>query len=110
MRVEWGKSKARAERWREETVLLSEEMRRVIQYFDWKAKWWIGQSSRRPNATIEVCGGIAAYSAKQAALCRRFAKSFAGQWYTTLATNDLPTDWPIDYIPIRTESLMNIHT
>jgi hypothetical protein len=110
MRVEWVKSKARAECWREETVLLSEEMRRVIQYFDWKAKWWIGQGSRRLNATAEVRDGMAAYSAKQAAFCRRFAKSFAGQWYTTLATNNLPTDWPVDYIPIRTESPTNIHT
>ena len=43
MQVEWSKSKARAERWREEVILLSEEMRRVLVYFEWKARWWMIQ-------------------------------------------------------------------
>ncbi|KIM80240.1 hypothetical protein PILCRDRAFT_9784 [Piloderma croceum F 1598] len=103
MRVEWVKSKARAERWREETILLAEEMRRVIAYFDWKAKWWISQKSRRPNTTPDVCDGIAAYSAKQARLCHRFATSFARQWYSTLIINNLSADWPAEYVPIHSE-------
>jgi len=103
MRVEWVKSKARAERWREETILLTEEMRRVIAYFDWKAKWWISQKSRRPNTTPDVCDGIAAYSAKQACLCHRFATSFARQWYSTLIINNLSADWPAEYVPIHSE-------
>jgi hypothetical protein len=100
MRVEWVKSKARAERWNEEVILLTEEMRRVIAYFDWKAKWWISQRFRRPNATPDVCSGIAAYSEKQAGICHRFAMSFAGQWYSTLVRNNLPTDWPAEYVPV----------
>ena len=40
MRVEWGKARARAHRWTEETVLLQEEMRRVVAFFEWKARWW----------------------------------------------------------------------
>jgi hypothetical protein len=103
MRVEWVKSKARADRWREETILLAEEMRCVVVYFDWKANWWITQRSRRPNTTSDVCDGLAAYSAKQAALCHHFAASFAGQWYPALVANNLHTDWPTDYIPIRSE-------
>ena len=39
MWVEWGKSHARAMRWGEEVVLISEEMKRVIQYLDWKSGW-----------------------------------------------------------------------
>jgi len=99
MRVEWVKSRARAERWREETILLAEEMRRVIQYFHWKANWWVSQKSRRTNATPDVCDGIAAYSARQAALCRSFAKASAREWYSTLVVNNLPTDWLPQYLP-----------
>ena len=40
IKVEWARSKARAEQWAEEIQLLEEEMRRVIQYFKWKAVWW----------------------------------------------------------------------
>ena len=93
MCVEWVKSKARAERWREETILLAEEMRCVIAYFDWKAKWWISQKSCCPNMTPNVCHGIAVYSAKQAGLCHCFATSFVGQLYSTLIINNLPGLW-----------------
>lgn len=43
VKVEWARSQARAERWREEVMLLQEEMRRVIAYFRWKARWWCEQ-------------------------------------------------------------------
>ena len=39
MHTEWARSRARAARWGEEVELLGEEMRRVIEYFEWKAKW-----------------------------------------------------------------------
>ena len=99
MCVEWAKSKACAERWGEEVILLAEEMRHVITYFDWKAKWWISQKSCHPNATNDVCNGIAAYAEKQAEICRHFAMSFAGQWYSHLVSNNLPADWPASYVP-----------
>lgn len=40
LRVEWCKARARALRWTEEVQLLVEEMRRVLQFFDWKVKFW----------------------------------------------------------------------
>ncbi|KAG2028626.1 hypothetical protein BDR03DRAFT_818726, partial [Suillus americanus] len=40
VRVEWCKSRARALRWAEEVDLLQEEMRRVLQFFNWQANWW----------------------------------------------------------------------
>ncbi|KDQ31598.1 hypothetical protein PLEOSDRAFT_1036768, partial [Pleurotus ostreatus PC15] len=40
LRIEWCKSRARAQRWQEECILLSEEMRRVIQFHEWQAKKW----------------------------------------------------------------------
>ncbi|RDX44815.1 hypothetical protein OH76DRAFT_1328515, partial [Lentinus brumalis] len=40
LRVEWCKARARAQRWTEECELLQEEMRRVLQYHEWRADWW----------------------------------------------------------------------
>lgn len=102
MRVEWAKSKACADRWQEEITLLTEEMRRVLRYFEWKALWWKAQRDRRLQAEIDVREGAAAYAEKQAAIINKLAKSFASQWYPLLASNGLPTNWPSDMLPIRT--------
>ncbi|KDQ53132.1 hypothetical protein JAAARDRAFT_137621, partial [Jaapia argillacea MUCL 33604] len=33
-------ARARAERWKEEVVLLQEEMQRVLEFLKWKSEWW----------------------------------------------------------------------
>ncbi|KAJ6558713.1 hypothetical protein B0H10DRAFT_2120544 [Mycena sp. CBHHK59/15] len=78
LRVEWAKTRARAMRWREEVDLLEEEMRRVLQFFRWRSRWWLTQEGRRDeieNNTI-MREGHAAYAHRQAdqqeALCQRF--------------------------------------
>jgi hypothetical protein len=40
LRIEWCKARARAQRWSEEVRLLLEEMRRVLQFLQWKASVW----------------------------------------------------------------------
>ena len=40
MCVEWAKARARVMRWKEELLLIQEEMRRVIAYHKWIADWW----------------------------------------------------------------------
>ncbi|KAF9555270.1 hypothetical protein CPC08DRAFT_766080 [Agrocybe pediades] len=40
LRIEWCKSKARADRWREEVELLQEEQRRVLLFFEQRAREW----------------------------------------------------------------------
>lgn len=99
MRVEWSKSKARAERWREEVILLSEEMRRVLVYFEWKARWWMIQGPRRAANRPDIQEGIIAYSAKQTAIYNDLAKSFATQWYPFMHSHSLPTNWPAHCLP-----------
>ena len=47
MRVEWAKVMARAARWKEELLIVQEEIRRVLAYFAWKSKWLVDQASRR---------------------------------------------------------------
>ncbi|KAJ7802706.1 hypothetical protein B0H14DRAFT_2614089 [Mycena olivaceomarginata] len=39
LRIEWAKTRAKAMRYAEEVELL-EEMRRVLQFLDWRANWW----------------------------------------------------------------------
>lgn len=70
--VEWAKAKARAHRWEEEVVLLDEEMRRILVYCTWKAKWWRTESVRRVPELQDndpcLTEGLAAYGERQAAL------------------------------------------
>lgn len=99
MRVEWAKSKARADRWDEEILLLTEEMRRVIEYLEWQAQWWIIQGSRRRDTHLTIQEGVVAYAAKHAAMCRQMAMSFALRWYPDLHANGITVEWPVSYIP-----------
>jgi len=58
MHVEWAKTKARADQWREEVLLLTEEMHRTICFLDWKSSWWLQLASSRPDAPLNVQHGI----------------------------------------------------
>lgn len=79
--MEWTKAKCRADRWEEEIILLDEEMRRVLEYGDWKADWWIqqGREGRRVDSSIAQ-EGMDAYAAQQANQEHRMAESFASKW------------------------------
>lgn len=103
MRVEWSKSRARAERWHEEIILLPEEMRRVLAYFDWKSKWWLAQRDCRVFVRPAVRHGMVAYAEKQAALFRSMGKAFARQWEPLLTKHNIPIQWPEDYIPAHVQ-------
>lgn len=80
IRLEWAKCRARAERWHEELILLEEEMRRIIEFCNWKAAWWDGQADRRSNMSPHLREGIRAYAAEQAATERRLARVWALKW------------------------------
>ncbi|CAK5267151.1 unnamed protein product [Mycena citricolor] len=80
LRIEWAKTRAKAMRWREEVDLLEEEMRRVTQFMEWRAKWWtdqVGQRELEPGAQLE---GETAYALRQADLQRRLLSSFQLLW------------------------------
>ena len=102
LRCEWAKSKARSARWKEEVILLIEEMRRVIVFLDWKANWWVGQSGLRHDVSNEVSDGLHAYAAKQAHIMHSMAMKFASMWYPELVKNGFAVEWPLQYIPLGT--------
>jgi len=44
MRIEWTKTQAWMMRWQEEYLLIQEEMRQTLAWFEWKAGWWETQA------------------------------------------------------------------
>ncbi|KAG1718728.1 hypothetical protein EDD22DRAFT_983515 [Suillus occidentalis] len=77
LRVEWCKARARAHRWEEEVQLLREEMRRVLSFFEWQARWWDAQGSRRQFSSPAFTEGAVAYAHRQAMLHRRMSAWFS---------------------------------
>ncbi|KAH9478096.1 hypothetical protein JR316_0010334 [Psilocybe cubensis] len=85
LRVEWCKSRARAHRWQEECLLLAEEMRRVIAFFNWQANIWetratdIVASSNSISDSTTLDGKIA-YAQKQAGIRRDIVALCEKEW------------------------------
>ena len=50
MRAEWAQCVARADRWDEEKILLQEEMRRVVQFLEWRSSDWFAKAGLRTEA------------------------------------------------------------
>ena len=45
MRAEWAQTRARMCRWDEEVLIIQEEMRQVLAFFEWKSRWWLEQGN-----------------------------------------------------------------
>jgi hypothetical protein len=63
--VEWAKARARADRWREELILLEEEMQRSVVFCAWKQKWWQDHTEPRPGVSVPLAEGLQAYALEQ---------------------------------------------
>ena len=98
MEVEWAKSKARSDRWEEEVPLTVEEMRRVIDFHGWKARWWRRQGKQRKEGSADVLHGVNAYVEKQAAFSEQLAQSSATHWCPALAKKGIVPDWAAEYV------------
>jgi hypothetical protein len=61
-------------------VLLDEEMRRVLNFCEWKANWWIRQVPLRENVTGPLAEGLKAYTAEQADMEWRIHKAWSSKW------------------------------
>ncbi|KAJ3500804.1 hypothetical protein NLJ89_g9630 [Agrocybe chaxingu] len=107
LRSEWAKSRARAARAKEEVLLLREEMRRVLQFLEWKAKWWLGRAEFRSDdkARMEALQG---YALAQAALHRSLAVNFRAAWEKPLGDEDPHTDPSTAHdIPLASRSMQD---
>ncbi|KAM6496225.1 hypothetical protein JOM56_008931, partial [Amanita muscaria] len=72
--------RARAARWKEEIQLLEEEMRRSIQFCEWKALWWDSQKGRQESVPSHISEGIAAYAAEQSHAERQRVSNWTSKW------------------------------
>lgn len=106
MRVQWATSQARMGRWTEEVDLLQEEMRRVVEFLEWKSKDWLEkQDVRLMTASSSIQSGLRAYARKQAAIHHNLAVSFLKLWYPTLVSYRLEHSWITDYAKTHGVSL-----
>ncbi|KAG1907608.1 uncharacterized protein F5891DRAFT_1124516 [Suillus fuscotomentosus] len=80
LRVEWGKSRVRAQRWNEEVYLLKEEMRRTQQFLTWCAKEW--------ESDAQIVAGAAAYANRQVAIQHALLAHFTVLWGAGVSAND----------------------
>ncbi|KAJ7678748.1 hypothetical protein B0H14DRAFT_2655745 [Mycena olivaceomarginata] len=81
LRIEWAKARAKAMCYTEETDLLEEEMRRVLQFFQWRADWWrarVGSRAARQDKALRE--GHGSYALKQAACQDGMRAGFENQW------------------------------
>ncbi|KAF9472049.1 hypothetical protein BDN70DRAFT_819206, partial [Pholiota conissans] len=84
LRSEWARSRARVHRCKEEVLLLLEEMRRVIQFLDWRGKWWDARRQSRTGVAADLQEGLEAYALGQAAVQRQLSIRFQATWKTPL--------------------------
>ena len=85
-------------------------MRRVLEYFEWKAGWWLQQGGLRANEGEEMQEALNAYAAKQAQVLWDMGESFAHQWYPLLVSQGINPKWPSHYLTNRVckEDLMDV--
>ncbi|KAF9067811.1 hypothetical protein BDP27DRAFT_1422543 [Rhodocollybia butyracea] len=74
LRVEWCKACAHSLRWKEEVLLLCEELRRMKEFSLWKARWWRGQVGHREGLSKELEEGVIAYALQHAVFEEKHAE------------------------------------
>jgi hypothetical protein len=71
-------------RYAEEVDLLEEEMRRVLQFMDWRADWWMSLVGLRAGMQDEALReGHEGYAVRQAGYMKGIRDRFAAQWKDT---------------------------
>ena len=108
MRMEWAQCGARADRWEEEVLLLQEEMRRVVEFLEWRSNDWFSKINLRVGTvTPAVYAGLSAYANKQGSILRNLAVRFSQRWRSALVTLSLPHAWATVFLAVGKQSLDN---
>ena len=108
MRVEWAQCMARADRWEEEVTLLQEEMRRVVQFLEWRSVDWLAKvDSRVGTVAPAVHAGLSAYAKKQSVVFHSLAVRFCQCWHSALTSLSLHHKWATEFLESHNEPLCN---
>jgi hypothetical protein len=84
LQSEWAKSRARANRCKEEVQLLREEMRRVLAFLKWKSEWWLQRQGLREGLSRDQDEGLRAFAVGQADLQQHLMAHFQEIWKGSL--------------------------
>jgi hypothetical protein len=82
--VEWARAKARADRWTEEAILTTEEMRRNIAYAKHAQERWSSIAYNQAEGDLAVVEGKRGYAAKRARYECDLIATFPGKWQRVL--------------------------
>ncbi|KAG2139354.1 hypothetical protein DEU56DRAFT_912194 [Suillus clintonianus] len=104
VRIEWTKARVRVQRWHKEELVVVEEMRQVLAFFEWKAVWWLLQASLCTNITPALCHGLSANAHKQASILTQLATKFARLWLPVLKGHGVEPVWQSKYISLSSGS------
>ena len=108
MHTEWAQCTACADRWEEEVLLLREEMRRVVEFLEWRSSDWFAKTDSRSGAvTPAVYTGLSAYASKQGSVFHNLALRFSQRWCSALTTHSLPHTWATVFLDACKQSLDN---
>ncbi|KAJ7059923.1 hypothetical protein C8F01DRAFT_1254013 [Mycena amicta] len=80
VRVQWSKALARRDRWREEVLIIREEMKRVLRALVTTQATWRARSSMRSVADPGLASGLRAYALRQATIHKQIADAFYKAW------------------------------
>lgn len=105
LRAEWAKSRARAQRAREEVNLLKEEMRRTVKFLEWRSEWWQKKPTSWSGVSAQLSEGLRAYAMEQAATQKSLAECFEVLWETPLADYHDNSDHEIEASDPHNEEL-----
>ena len=67
-------------RWSEEVLLLREEMRQILAFFDWHAQWWDERKNLLMGLRPDEEEGVIAYASKQAHMRRSLRSTYDHMW------------------------------
>lgn len=60
--------------------LLSEEMQRILEFLDWRAKWWTSRAKQKLSKDAAGDEGFCAYAHRQAGIHMGLLAHFQGLW------------------------------
>jgi len=97
IRAHWARCQARAEWYKEEVKLTVEEMRRTVEFFAWKSRWWLKLQDERAMSDAppdpQVQHGLQAYAHRQASMYSSLASIYIKHWQKFLVEHSLGLDW-----------------
>ena len=83
-RLEWSKAYARQARWKEESMLLKEEMRWILAFLKWKSNNWLWKGDTQAVSLLTHCPyqleGLCTYACRQANVFDDIHDHFLGIW------------------------------